>query len=92
MPRRKICEPFHDSSALPQHPKKKGYPIYEHVKIRVKILTIQMPGQGLKLTGARKEKSQQKGIAERCLPHNKGAYEVDYNLEELGFICFKRAF
>lgn len=35
VPRRKICEPFHDSSALPQHPKKKGYPIYEHVKIRV---------------------------------------------------------
>lgn len=32
VPRRKICEPFHDGSALP---KKKGYPIYECVKIRV---------------------------------------------------------
>lgn len=45
-----------------------------------------MPGQWLKLTGAGKEKSEQKGIAEYCLPHNKGAYEVNYNLEELVFI------
>lgn len=33
-----------------------------------------------------KGKSEQKGTAERCLPHNKGVYEVDYNLEGLVFI------
>lgn len=40
-----------------------------------------------KTYGSGKGKSEQKGTAERCLPHNnKGAYEVDYNLEGLVFI------